>query len=52
MPPDPPSRYARYYHPATILFPPQLKILYETLPASLTKACATALQTQQCTQNT
>ena len=31
MPPDPPSRYARYYHPATILFPPQLKILYETL---------------------
>ena len=23
--------YACYYHPATILFPPQLKILYETL---------------------
>ena len=41
MPPDPPSRHAYlcvreraftcYYHPATILFPPQLKILYETL---------------------
>ena len=43
MPPDPPSRhaplcvrdhaFARYYRPATILFPPppQLKILYETL---------------------
>ena len=23
--------YAHYYHPTTILFPPQLKILYETL---------------------
>ena len=42
MPPDPPSRhasvsmrecaFARYYQPATILFPPpQLKILYATL---------------------
>ena len=41
LPPDPPSRHAhlcvreraftRYYHPATILFPPRLKILYETL---------------------
>ena len=43
MPPDPPSRhtrlrmhkhaYARYYHPAMYhpVFPPQLKILYETL---------------------
>ena len=43
MPPAPPlpSRHAHlyvrecaftcYYHPATILFPPQLKILYETL---------------------
>ena len=41
MPPDPPSRYthsrvcehafARYYHPATSMFPPHLKILYETL---------------------
>ena len=41
MPLDPPSRhanlcvrecaFARYYHPATILFSPQLKILYETL---------------------
>ena len=41
MPPDPPSRhtflhvreraFARYYHPATMLFPPQLKILYATL---------------------
>ena len=34
MPPDPlvaTHAYARYYHPATILFPPQLKILYETL---------------------
>ena len=32
MPSHPPSSHARYYHPATILFPPpQLKILYETL---------------------
>ena len=41
MPPDPPSRhtrlhvreraFARYYHPATMLFSPQLKILYATL---------------------
>ena len=41
MPPDPPRRracllvrehtFAHYYHPATILLSPQLKILYETL---------------------
>ena len=43
MLPDLPSRHTRisisvcerafahYYHPATILFPPQLKVLYETL---------------------
>ena len=31
MPPDPPSSHTCYYHPATILFPPQLKSLYETL---------------------
>ena len=31
MPSHPPSSHARYYYPATILFPPQLKILYETL---------------------
>ena len=32
MPSDPPSRHTRYYHPATVLsYPPQLKILYETL---------------------
>ena len=45
MPPDPPSRcahlhvrehaFARHYHAATTLFPPpQLKILYETLPTT------------------
>ena len=38
MPPDPPSRhtfFARYYYPATILSPPQLKILYENLQCVL-----------------
>ena len=45
MPPDPSSRHAHlrvreltcYYHPVTILLPPQLQILYETLSGTLLK---------------
>jgi len=61
MPPDPSNKHARlrvcerafirYYHPAAILSPPHLKILYETLDTKKKKhtflqfeaACAIAI---------
>ena len=42
--------FARYYHPATILFPPQLKILYENLQSTISKLASLSC-TQRCSSS-